>query len=200
MNRLNVALIATVFFSILAAGCTTTERTGHARPAIAGAANTPLTPEKRKELDDGYRASLLRLFDAAEGSTDLVYDAPGILIFPRLISDGLFEGGQHGEGELRINGVVSGYYRTTTRSIGHEIGAKSKSLVILFMTQDALNRFVTGHGWAAGIDPSVKVMSLGADSGNGPDVAPADIMAFMMAGNELMVDATLKNATVAKIE
>ena len=95
---------------------------------------------------------------------------------------------------------MSGYYRTTTGSVGWQIGAQSKALVFLFMTQDALEKFRSGSGWVGGVDASVAVLKLGA---NGEIQVNADrepMIAFVLTNSGLMANLTLEGTKVTKIE
>ncbi|MFM9928394.1 hypothetical protein VLK31_35875, partial [Variovorax sp. H27-G14] len=155
---------------------------------------------RREELDNSYRESLTRVFNAACGSSELVGAATGILIFPRLISDGFLEPGQHGQGELRINGVVHSHYRATTRPAGLPIGMRSRAIVFLFMTQEALNRFIAGRGWAAGVDNAVAVMAIDEAGVMNAEAARAPLIAFWMSDNDLMISASLQGTTVSRVD
>ncbi len=197
MNHSQTALAA-IAFSMFAASCAAPEsalRTEHGK----GSKGSRLAAaNKREELDNRYRESLARMFNVARGSSDLAGTAAGILIFPRLISDGFFEPGQHGQGELRTNGRVHSYYRATTRPVGLPIGMRSKALVFLFMTQEALDRFIVGPDWAAGIDDAVAVMAIDAAGVMDAEAARAPLIAFWMSDNDLMISTSLQGVTVSR--
>ena len=57
------------------------------------------------------------------------------------------------DGALYEGGTSVGYYKTSTTSFGLRIGAQSKAVITMFMTQDALDKFLTSDkGWTAGMD------------------------------------------------
>jgi len=120
--------------------------------------------DKRKTIDAGVDSTLARLYADASGSRELVSKAKGVLIFPSVIDAGLVVGGQYGEGSLRVNGHTVGYYSTATGSVGWQIGAQSRAIVFLFMTDESLRRFRSTDGWSAGGDASVAVLKIGANS------------------------------------
>ena len=72
--------------------------------------------------------------------------AAGYLVFPRVIKVGVGVGAETGEGVLRIGGQSVDYYRTTSGSIGLQLGAQAKSMVIAFMTKESLQKFRDNHG------------------------------------------------------
>jgi hypothetical protein len=56
---------------------------------------------------------------------------------------------------LKINGKTVDYYYTATVSIGLQLGAQAKTVILLFMTKEALTNFQNSEGWEVGIDGSV---------------------------------------------
>ena len=86
-----------------------------------------------------------------------------------------------GLGELRTGGAVAGYYRTATRSIGPQIGAQSKALVLLFMRPEALSRFRnTGTAWLVGADALVELLKVGANGEIDANVAQSPTVVFVL--------------------
>ena len=60
---------------------------------------------------------------------------------PKVVKAGLIVGGEYGEGALRIDKKSAGYYNLASGSIGFQIGAEEKDIVILFMTDEAIEKF-----------------------------------------------------------
>ena len=156
--------------------------------------------DTRRQIDGGYAEVLHRLYDTTPGSRELVQKARGVLIFPSAVSAGLVIGGQFGDGELRVDGVVDGYYRTATGSIGWQIGAQSRALVFLFMTQDALDRFRASQGWAGGVDASVAALTVGANGELDANASRAPTVAFVLTNGGLMANLTLQGTKVTRIQ
>lgn len=176
-----------------AAGCSSTASvTGAERPGAS-------TAEGRKSIDAGYHETLERLYATTPGSRELVAKARGVLIFPRVIAAGLVVGGAYGEGELRTGGAIEGYYRTTTGSVGWQIGAQSRALVFLFMTQDALDSFRKSDGWSAGADASVAVVKVGANGAVDSNTATAPVEVLVLTNGGLMGDLSVNGTKVTKL-
>ena len=72
------------------------------------------------------------------GADVFLNQAAGYLVFPRVIKVGIGIGGETGEGALRVAGKTDSYYRTSSGSIGFQLGAQAKAIVIAFMTREAL--------------------------------------------------------------
>lgn len=156
--------------------------------------------DRRHTIDTGVDSTLARLYTAANGSHELVGKARGVLVFPSVIAAGFGVGGQYGEGSLRVGGRTVGYYSTATGSIGLQIGAQSKAIIFLFMTEDALDRFRNSEGWSVGGDASVAVLKVGANGDVDTNTATAPVDAFVLTNSGLMAGVTLDGTKVTKLK
>ena len=195
MKTAQLLKLAALAAAATLAGCSTTASV--TTPSENRASGTS---ESRRAVDSGYQETLDRLYASTPGSHELVAKARGVLVFPRVISAGLVLGGAYGEGQLREHGHIDSYYRTTTGSVGWQIGAQSRSLVFLFMTEDSLNRFRDSHGWSGGIDASVAVLSVGANGALDANAAQAPTLAFIMTNGGLMAGVTLEGTKVTRLD
>ena len=59
-------------------------------------------------------------------------------------------GGSYGEGALLINDKPVAYYSTTSGSIGLQAGYQESSVVYMFMTDEALQKFRESSGLRSG--------------------------------------------------
>ena len=96
------------------------------------------------------------LFERAKGSREMVERAEGVLVFPSVVAAGLVVGGAYGEGALRKGrGSGSlGYYSSSSASIGLTLGAQTKAVFVLFMTEESLKRFQVSDQPGVGHDES----------------------------------------------
>jgi len=171
------------------AGCTTTG------PASAGS-----DPEAhRHNIDASVDETLARLYSTVHGSHELVEKARGVLVFPSVLAAGFWVGGQFGEGALRVRGTTAGYYSTTSASIGLQIGAQSKAIIFLFMSDHALADFRNSQGWSAGGDASVAVLQMGANGNVDTSTATAPILAFVLTNGGLMANLSLEGTKVSRL-
>jgi len=169
-------------------GCTTTG----ARPANAA--------EKQASITASSEAALSRLYTNARGSRELVDKAAGVLVFPSVLAAGVGVGGEYGEGELRVGSAPQGFYKTVSASFGLQLGAQSKTVVFLFMTQDALEKFRTGSGWTAGIDASVAVLKVGANGDIDTNTATGPVIGFVTTNAGLMANVSIEGTKVSKLD
>ncbi len=201
MHYKNTLLTAAVTLAVLSAGCSSTVSTSTASTGnpVTGSTGS-LTPDVKRGIDAGYRDTIDRLYQTTPGSRELVAKARGVLVFPKVIAAGLVVGGEYGQGVLRVNGAPDNYYRTTTGSVGWQIGAQSRALVFLFMTQDALDKFRNGNGWGGGVDASVALLKAGANGAVDVNAAGAQTVAFVMTNAGLMANLSLEGTKVTRID
>jgi lipid-binding SYLF domain-containing protein len=199
VNR-NLVFGAAAALAIAASGCSTTASYNGASSGDPATGAGAMSMDKKHEIDEAYRDTLSRLYDTTPGSRELVAKARGVLVFPRVLGAGLIVGGQFGEGELRVDNSLAGYYKTTTGSVGWQIGAESRALVFLFMTQDSLDKFRSSNGWAGGVDASVALLKLGANGAVDVNAARAPTIAFVMANAGLMANLSLEGTKVTRIQ
>lgn len=145
----------------LAAGC--------AAPPDAAQASA-----KRREIDVAVDSALGDLFTNVDGARVIANEAQGILVFPEVFTAGLLVGGSHGHGALRKGTQTLGYYALNSGSVGLLAGAQTRTLYVIFVTPEAMNRFLNSDGWTMGGDASVVVVEAGAmsrlDKGNRPSI------------------------------
>ncbi len=175
--------------AVLLSGCTTTPMSAQ-----------PKGPAKEKEINDRVDATLDRLYSSAPNSRELVNKARGVLVFPSVLAAGFVVGGEYGEGALRVGGKTVDYYSTVTGSFGLQIGAQSKAIIFLFMTQEALDKFVNSEGWTAGVDASVALITIGANGMLDLNTATKPVSAIVMTNQGLMANLSVEGTKVTKLK
>jgi lipid-binding SYLF domain-containing protein len=140
-----------------------------------------------------------RLFVSVQGSRELVGKARGVLVFPRVLAAGFWLGAQYGEGALRVNGQTEGYYNLVGGSFGLQIGAQSKALIFVFLTDDALAQFRDRNGWSAGTDATVAVLKLGANGQLDTTTATSPVEVFVLTNAGLMAGVSLEGTKITRL-
>ncbi len=156
--------------------------------------------ERRADVDSRANDTLKRLSEVSPEARSAVSKAKGVLIFPKVLSGGFVIGAEHGDGVLRVNGKNQGYYSTSSGSVGLQAGAQSKAIVILFMTQDALNTFRQSNGWTVGADATVAVANVGANGTVDSSTFRKPVVAFVMTNAGLMAGVSLEGTKITKLE
>ncbi len=126
--------------------------------------------------------------------------AEGILVFPSVIKAGFGIGGEYGEGALRINDKTVDYYSTAAASIGFQLGAQSKTVILMFMSKDALKNFRDAQGWEVGVDASVALVTVGAGGSLDTTNLKKPILGFVVGQKGLMYNLTLEGSKLSKLK
>ena len=189
MNKRHLigAAVSAAALSLLASGCTTT----------GGASGDPAA--QRQAIDAAADSALARLYQQARGSEELVKSARGVLVFPNFVSAGFIVGGASGQGVLRVAGKSATYHRMTEGSVGWLAGAQSQAVFILFMTEDALNRFKSSNGWTVGADASVALLSVGADARVTSQTAQQPVVGFVLTNSGLMANVSMSGSRITPL-
>ena len=151
-------------------------------------------------IDVSVNEAIEKFKEDVEGGEIFLDQSAGYLVFPRVIKVGIGIGAESGEGALRVGGRTTAYYRTTSGSIGLQLGAQAKSIIIVFMTKGALDKFQNSNGWKVGVDGSVALIDVGAgktiDSHNVSD----PVVGFIFGSKGLMYNLTLEGSKFTKLD
>lgn len=166
---------------------------------LLGAASTAHSASA-EEIDARVDASLDRFVAEVDGAQRFLDGASGVLVFPRVIKAGVGVGGEYGEGALRVGGETVEYYSTAAASIGFQLGAQAKTVLLVFMDDGALTDFRNSDGWRAGVDGSVAIIDIGA--GRSLDTANITdpIVGFVFGQQGLMFNLTLEGSKFTRLD
>lgn len=176
----SLAVIGLALFSLLASAASVAESKAEIDASVS---------EARKQF---------HLLDASHES--LEQKAAGVLIFPRVTKGGAGVAGERGEGALQVKGKTVGYYSVTSASIGLTLGVSQRSEIIMFMTQEALDKFTASNGWSIGADTGIALISKGAGGKYDSQTLQKPILGFVFSEKGLMGDLSLQGSNINKIE
>ncbi len=159
-------------------------------PALAGSA---------EEINASANAALHKFVELNPSAQELGRKAAGALVFPSVVKAGFGFGGAYGEGVLIVHGNAAGYYNIVSASFGFQIGVQAQSVVILFMTEEALAQFERSYGWKVGVDGSVVVVNLGAAGSIDTDTLTSPILGFIFDQQGLMYSLSLEGSKISRI-
>jgi lipid-binding SYLF domain-containing protein len=169
----------------------------------AGAAATITLPQEARASRDGIDIAvddtLRDFYYHVQGGREVVRKASGVLVFPQIIKAGFWIGGEYGEGALRVRGRTVDYFNTVSASIGFQLGAQARSVVICFMTPSALDAFERANGWKVGVDGSVAVITVGVGASIDSSRIVDPVVAFIFDGKGLMYNLTLEGSKISRM-
>ena len=133
------------------------------------------------------------------GTRELIENAAAVLVFPNVLKAGIGIGGEYGEGVLLVRGRPVDYYNTISASFGFQLGAQSRSIIIVFMTEEALAGFKRVDGWKVGVDGSVTLINVGASGSVDTSRIGSPIVGFIFDGKGLMYNLTLEGSKISRM-
>jgi lipid-binding SYLF domain-containing protein len=152
-----------------------------------------------RQIDGEVNVTLDRLYRHVPGGRELASRAAAILVFPTVVKAGIGIGGEYGEGALRIGGSTAGYYNTAAASFGFQLGAEARSIIIMFMTPDALENFRRARGWKVGVDGSVTIITIAAGAAINTENITSPVVGIVLDSAGLMYNLTLEGSKISRI-
>jgi lipid-binding SYLF domain-containing protein len=163
-------------------------------------ATSPALAASGEEIDRRVDATLTTFEEQVSGAEVFLGQAAGYLVFPKVYKVGIGVGAETGEGALRIGGKTVDYYRTTSGSVGLQLGAQAKSIVIAFMTREALDKFRNSEGWKVGVDGSVALVDIGVGKTIDTQNVKDPVVGFIFGSKGLMYNLTLEGSKISKLD
>ena len=153
-----------------------------------------------KEVDVSVDVALDRFGREVNGAQEFLQAAKGVLVIPNVVQAGFIVGGEYGEGALRIGGKTVDYYNIVAGSLGFQIGAQQKDIILLFIDEVALKKFRYSDNWQAGIDGTVTVVNTGAEGSLDTTKINQPIIGFVFGQKGIMAGATIEGAKITKLK
>ncbi len=153
-----------------------------------------------KEIDINVDVALKQFVQDVRGGKDFLASSKGILVLPKVIQAGVGIGGEYGEGALRSEGKTVGYYNMASASLGVQLGGQMKTVLLVFLEDEALNKFRKSDGWKAGVDGSIVLVNLGAEGSIDTTKFNDPIVGFVFGQKGLMYDLSLEGSKYTKID
>ena len=144
--------------------------------------------------------TLQTFYTKFKGGEELIKKANGYLVFPQIYKAGLVVGGEYGEGALVQKGSINSYYKMYSTSIGLQAGAQKRSLLVLFLTKEAMDKFVNREEWKVGVDGGIAVMNWSAATDLSTVDIKKDTIAIPFSNVGLMANISLEGTVFQKLK
>jgi len=130
---------------------------------------------------------------------ELAQKAAGVLVFPHITKGGAGVAAEYGEGVLMVGGKSVGFYKLAGGSVGATLGVAEHSEVVLFMTSEALQRFIDANVWTVGVDAQVAIASKGAGGAYNSESLKKPIIAFAFGEQGFIADVSLAGSKISRM-
>jgi len=152
-----------------------------------------------EEIDIRVDGALETFKKDVTGGEEFLNKAKGYLVFPDVIKAGFGLGGEYGEGALRVGGKSEQYYSIASASFGLQIGAQEYTIIMVFLKDDALEKFRASSGWEAGVDGSVAIARWGAGKDINSQNFKDPIVGFVFGNKGLMAGISIEGSKITRI-
>lgn len=126
--------------------------------------------------------------------------AKATLIFPSIVKAGLIFGGAYGEGLMKKDGKVDGYYNSFTASWGLQAGAQSYGYVVFLMTDSAIKYVKDTQGWEIGVGPTVVLVDEGVAKNLSTSSLKDDAYAYIFDQSGLMAGVSIEGTKISHVK
>lgn len=155
---------------------------------------------KRAALDAAAVASWQSLLADNPRAARISEDAKAALVFPEITKVGLGIGGEGGNGLLLNKDEKLGHYRTSSISFGAQAGIQSYGYIVMFLSDAALEKFLSKSGYELGVDGSIAILEAGVTAEVDTLNAKFDTVGFVFDEKGLMANATVEGTRIRQLE
>ena len=100
-----------------------------------------------------------KFYEEFKGGDELLRKAEAYLVFPKVYEGGLIVGAKYGFGALVKNNSIAKYYKIFSTSVGLQAGIQNYSLIVVFLTKEALKKFINKEEWKISADGEISFTS-----------------------------------------
>ncbi len=158
------------------------------------------SPPNYVQLDEEAKALRKTLFNTYPPAKKAADNAAAYIIFPNITKAALLIGAMKGEGTLFAKDNIIGHYAVNGATVGIQAGIQNFSMVLFFMTEDAMAEFRASSGLELGMDVEYALPEYGsANMGASSNTYRKPVYALIFNQEGIMVGASLKGAIYTAI-
>ena len=168
---------------------------------VPGSATAAMVDDasKRAMFDADVHMALINLAVDVPGSQYVLNPAgaTAALVFPEIGEGPFIASDERGEGALVVPGKTLGYYKTGGLPLGLR-GASSEthSMIVVFRTLEALQRFQNSGAWDLGGDASVEIVHASAGGEVEDSQLTKPVLVFVFTNRGLMGGLSLEGTKI----
>ena len=152
-----------------------------------------------EEINADADATLARLQESQPVTDEMLANAKGVLIFPKIIKAGLILGAAGGDGVLRVDGKPDGYYRSVAASYGLQAGVTTFGYVMFLMDDESLNYVRDTAGWEVGVGPNITIADEGVARKLSSTTVQSGIYVFFVGQKGFFAGLGLEGTKITRI-
>jgi lipid-binding SYLF domain-containing protein/transposase len=167
--------------------------------ALSGQAMADITVQDATALDAEAKATLAKFKAETIGAEEVIANAKGVLVCPKITKGGFIIGVEGGDCVLYSGASLPLYYSTNAVKAGFLAGVQSYSMILVINSDTGLAKFASGdREWEVGADASVAIAKMGAGGSLDTTNLRQAIVAFIFGERGLMADVSLEGSRFKK--
>jgi lipid-binding SYLF domain-containing protein len=168
---------------------------------LGGQAFAAFTAQDATKLEGEAKATLTKFQADTKGSEEVLANAKGILVCPKITKGGFIIGVESGDCVLTKGAPKPIYYGTSALKGGLLAGISWYSMILVLNTDEAVAKFTKGEReWEMGVDASVAVAKVGAGGALDTTNLKKDIVSFIFGEKGLMGDVSFSGSRFKKLD
>lgn len=154
---------------------------------------------EKEILEAEANLAVKKFNDRVEGGEDFLGKVKGYLVFPSVMRGGLIFGGEFGRGVLIVNNQTEGYFNMVSGSVGLQIGVQKRAILIAFVSQRALDSFLSTNGFTVGVDGSLNFANWGTSRDLSTAMFGRDVIVFAFDETGVMGGVSVDGSKITRI-
>jgi lipid-binding SYLF domain-containing protein len=154
---------------------------------------------EKEILEAEANLAVKKFNDRVEGGEDFLGKVKGYLVFPSVMRGGLIFGGEFGRGVLIVNNQTEGYFNMVSGSVGLQIGVQKRAILIAFVSQRALDSFLSTNGFTVGVDGSLNFANWGTSRDLSTAMLGRDVIVFAFDETGVMGGVSVDGSKITRI-
>lgn len=169
---------------------------------LAFTTSSMATLNSASEIDKDANDALKTFYKEIKGSQKYLENAKAYLVIPDIKEVGFFVGGKYGEGALRVGNATKAYYSITSASMGFQMGAQVYSMIIVFTSDAALNKFLLldEDEWETDVDGKIAIAEWNSKEELDDVDFDDDMVAFVFDSTGMMGSFTMEGTKFERIK
>ena len=162
---------------------------------------TSTTMAKSAEsIDKDANEAINKFIAENKGGDAFLVKAKAFLVFPDIKEAGMFIGGKYGEGVLRVQRTTKAYYSIKSASVGMQMGAQQYAMIIAFISDAALNKFLLDDDWKTDVDGKIAIAEWNSKEELDDIDFDDDMVAFVFDSKGMMGSFTMEGTKFERIK
>ncbi len=166
--------------------------------ALAISPFSTASAESAAKIDAAVADTLTALRETKGDADGLLAISKGVLVIPDVKKLAFVVGGEWGTGAFQVDGKTVAYYKMKIGSAGLQAGYQESDFVFLFLTQDAVDKFLAKDSFEFGVGGGLTVVEFAPGFDVNTLKGEAEVVGFNIAKEGLALGWSARGASFSR--